>query len=479
MGAILGKICRVKRRLGRWSGLLAAVLVLLMLARADQRMKQAPHAGFLAPGAGWSVTAPDFPAFLDGLARTGAAEALREVWPEPLSKAALWVRLETGIRPTPARWRVWMGRALLAGELDGAPGLCVKPGVAARAAHWANRLAGGVVDGPVCRYGRFFYAWRDGYLIISTDSAYVRATLHAPSVDWPAGLDAGAVRAHWPESGGATLTVRGGAGIPFAGSVPWEAAPARRVAGGGGAWPEDPLLAVTVSDAAHLRLLAHHVSGAVTRVPGLARTGLLPVTAALLTRALDAWGVHTLTGDWAADAGACGLALFPGAAPAPVPLPEAALILHGRRHADAAHPLAVLDRDGLARPYAWHGLEGTVVPWLGPEIALCLLGTDRGWLATTNPDLMARLAGAAWPGGVMRADLAAEADWASVGGLAQALIRYAAQHGLIPGMDTRDAEGRLLPAAQAVAGMGRFRLDGRAVDGRLEFQGLLALERAP
>jgi hypothetical protein len=104
---------------------------------------------------------------------------------------------------------------------------------------------------------------------------------------------------------------------------------------------------------------------------------------------------------------------------------------------------------------------------------------DHGWVAATNPDLMDRLAAAEWPAGASRTDVSVEADWAQLGARAQALARYAAQHGLVPGMDARDAETRLLPAAQALSGMGRLRANGRAVDGRLEFQGLLALEAAP
>ena len=124
-----------------WRALILAVVLIVAFVWLDGRVKrQASGVGFCPEDATWIAATDDFGAFWEGVGRTQAVERLRQDWPRPLAGWELAVRQATGIRPTPDRWRLWMGQPLLAAGSPDGKGLCVYPGLLLRGASSLHRL---------------------------------------------------------------------------------------------------------------------------------------------------------------------------------------------------------------------------------------------------------------------------------------------------------------------------------------------------
>ncbi len=457
---------------------------MVLLAWADQVLKQAPHAGFCPPNAAVTLRAPDFPAFLAALNRSGGGAALEAHWPKPQQDLALAVRRMTGIRPTASRWSVWLGAGVLAargGESAGM-GICTRPGVVAWAAHGLNRMLGGHVGGGIYRYGPFYYAWHDGYLIISRTQGYLRAARAADPTPWREAMAHDEVRLDWTGAGGGRLTLGGAEGWRVSGRIAHSVTPRRRPLYLTNAWPESPVMSLNASRAADVSDLVATVTRAVAAWPPIEHTALADLAAALYAQAVQAWPLDALPDNWEARSAECALALRDLDISLPLPVPDLAFVLQAPHRAEPPHPLAPLLDDALARPYDWHGSAGVAQPWLGERLTLCLATDESNWIATSNVRSMGRLAGHMRQRAGVRADAVLQVDWTQVGPLAEEAIGNAAKEELIPGMDRRDADYRLAPAAQALGHMGRLQVAGEMRGDHLVFRGHLALgaeEAAP
>ncbi len=466
-----------------WLALVAVLFGAVVLAALDRHLKTIPRAGFCPADTAVVVQASDFPSFLDALQRTRAGVAITEELPALVHDAALAVRIETGIRPTPLRWRVWLGFPLLAGVREGEWGLCVAPGLLARGVHALNRLVGRAtdeheavagVDTPrLYAYGRFYYAWREGCLILSRDPAYVRDALDAPATPF-AGAAPDEMLIAWKTDPPGSLRLRAEDGLPVSGAVTAEITPRAAPLTLADAWPESPLFSLTASrfeDAAMPAALCRAVQ---PFIKGCLDTYGVTQFLRCVPPLIDAWGWNQLVPDGRQAVDECsvallGLELDDGILPAP----ELAFAMRGPRAGRDPHPLTPLIRETLF-PFEWNGVPGMVSPVVGERWTLCLAAWEDTWLAATREAAMARVAGrlAERPG--IRADVAVRVDWTKCGTFLERFLRRAAQLELVRGMDAREAEHIVLPYTRALGRLGALRLQGRMEGDRLHFEGRLA-----
>ncbi len=148
----------------------------------DRCVDRAPHAGFCPPEATWRTYCADVPRFWRTLQHAPAGKITAHSIPRRLHEAALAIRLQTGIRPTPSRMRIWLGRQCLIGGQGPHWGGCTYPGLLLRTFSKAHAfLAGPVIASEsIYRFRHCYYAWREGYLLFSPHLSYIQQALAAP-----------------------------------------------------------------------------------------------------------------------------------------------------------------------------------------------------------------------------------------------------------------------------------------------------------
>ncbi len=443
------------RRIARgWLALLAALLVYALLVLLDQHLKRAPHPGFRPEQASCTAFAPDAPQTWMALKRLPAAKTVRDELPRWVHQAELALRLATGIRPEPERWRVWLGPQMLASIRDGQWGVCVRPGVLLHAAHWANRLVASSVDG-FYTYRGLRYAWREGFLVASPWPEYVRAALQAaPCANTGAESRPDGVSLVWnnPVPGEALLVpgdleLRGRLTV----SIPHTPESLRLP----DAWPNDPMLTVSMQ---RLDALSPFWSlfADTAAAQWLERHGTALVTA---------WRFPALPDNWDARLSEAALALYDVDISEITPVPECAAALRDREAPGGTHPLAPLLTGDHPIPYAWNAHPGQILPVFGEKCSLCLAGDEGYWLVTTQEPLMGRLLGHLSPRPAPANTFALRLNCKKAGGLASNVLRRAAALELIPEMDPRDLEREWLPAVHVISQLGRLSVDASS-DGK-------------
>jgi hypothetical protein len=366
--------------------LAAALIVGGALSTVDRVWKLAPHFGFAPEDVVCAAAAPNVPLVWDLLGRSDTGKALTEQAPQRVHAATLAVRKATGIRPTPVRWRVWMGsQALFGWRGDGDWGVCVRPGLVMRAALLLNRAFTRNDDG-VFAWRDLHYAWQSGFLIVSPSIAYVRAARNAPPRSVPEEeVFADGVTVYWtqPFAGMAILRLAEG-GVEITGRLDtaWPANdPPLQIAD---LWPEPPVCAVAVRHPEAWGPLLAAAPGMDAALEAVSR-----VTHPILTQ----WKLPSLPEHWNRDIDEYAVALLGLDGKGPVPLPTFAAALHNSTLAPQIHPLAGWAVSEHLLPYAWDQHAGSLIPFLGDAFTLCLAGEAPLWLVSSNEPAMARLAG--------------------------------------------------------------------------------------
>ena len=235
----------ILRSLRRWRALGCALILIAAVTWIDTRLKASQLDGYCPDDVQCMAAAEDFPAFYGGLQRIDAAKGVVDELRRPLAAAEQAVRKTTGIRPTPLRWRAWLGRLFLAGWRGNEAGICVRPGVLMRVAELLLRNP--AQDGVRMFGANYFYAWRDGFLIVSVSHAYVADALKASTRVVEPSQARDDLRLQWERPPSGVLHVLARDGLPasgwIAGNVSHRTTPLTVAA----AWPETPMLAVTAS----------------------------------------------------------------------------------------------------------------------------------------------------------------------------------------------------------------------------------------
>ena len=454
-----------------WFAFVAAFVVCVALGAVDRQWKAAPHPGYCPEDATWVVQARDFPLFWDALKRLDVARTVGERLPREVHAVELAVRQAAGVRPTPARWRVWFGARFLCAGKRGQWGFCVRPGLLARAADYANRIAGAShPEGDVRRYGRFHYAWREGYLIVSPSRDYVFGALAAPVSSGGGAVSSDSLRVQWRAPCAGEILVHASEGLPVSGRLSVAVSGSGEDLLSARIWPDRPMLVVAGRAWEDWVKLLSGVA------PVFAETQGFRALRHFGTPLWQAWRLPPPQTGGDADVREFSLALAGVDVSETLPIPEFALALRAEGPISAleSHPLYPLAEAAEPLPYAWREQPGVIAPLLGEKLSLCLAADGAYWLATTQEPLMQKIVGRLEEGPGTRADLVLHVDWEKTAEAGAALLRRAAQLELFPRMDARKAEQKLIPFTQALASMGTLDLQGRGHGDHLRFSGFLA-----
>lgn len=467
----------MRKRIRGWRGWLAATALLAALMLADLLLTGTGPAAYCPDDAEWIVTADDFPAFYRNLLGTDLAKAVNDEAPEHFAAWQLAVRQATGIRPTPLRWRVWLGPRIVAALSSGGWGACVRPGILLRVADTLRGLGGWR---PAVRgFGPYYYAWRDGALIFSKSEKYVLDTLKADPSDSP--LSAPFTDDLWvyeTQAAHFALRIRGSRHIHVSGWLEGGQLAARKSPLALDSLPEDAAIAwVAASTPKDLRALAEAVWSAFDRHAQISARPWFQPLKDLAQKAVSPWSLDALTPDWDRQLTECSLLLLDVDDSEPFPVPEVGLVLRSNKAAAGSHPLEPLTNSGPRLPYEWDGHPGVVAPRAGEKAAICLASSGADWLAASQEPAMSRLiAMLQQPTQQCHLDESAAVvavNWAKAAARAQSLARKAAALELFPGLNSTDLEERVTPLLRALARQGCAHLHWRQNDGRLEFSGAL------
>lgn len=468
--------------------LIGGIFLILALTAVcvDVRMTGKADALYCPEDAEWIAVVSDLPKMAERALRTSAFEALNEQAPDYWAKFQLSVRRDVGIRPTPLRWRVWLGRQFAGAVSPDGAGACVRPGVLLRVADAVRGLGGW--RPAVRKFGPYYYGWREGALIFSRSEKYVLASLEAapfrppympyrPVLSlyegrdalsairvWSSSVDIGcegwiepcseAARPLQPE-----LTL-----LPLDSAIAWAAAPRMR----------------------NLRELGAAVGEMVTRHTAVEERPWYLLASRLVKQAAAFDLFDGLPNDWDPNVQGSLVTLLDIDTSEALPVPEIGAVFQAAGDAAAPHPLEPLTRDGPAIPYEWDGQPGVMAPRAGEKATLCLSSAGQFWLAASQEPAMARLVRAAQnPRGQAKELIGefavVEVNWTAAASKAEALARQAAKFELLPHMNAEDLEAKVLPLLRALGSQGRARLDFTPSDDgrRLEFHGSLTSEAEP
>jgi hypothetical protein len=450
----------------KW-GLLAAVVAVSGLAVVwDAHLKQAPHWGYCSTEARW-MAAADGPRFWEALTRSELGEAVGQDLAQWTHRAELSVRLATGVRPTPARWRTWLSGRMLASGYGGQWGLCVRPGLLARAADLFNSLfGGGVNESGLRRFGDYYYTWREGFLLVSPWPEYLRQTSGGLETRLAEAPGPQSLYFAWRGARSGHVLIQAAEGLPFSGRIEAKLDTCGSPVPAASVWPGEPILVVSGCDA---RAVMGYAGEIVTALPS---GPVLDLTRRIAMLVGQTWGVGRIT--MPAPPRAFSAAWLGLDVSQTLPVPELGLLWAGRGEALDRHPLWPLATEAGPLPFAWNGRPGWVAPILSEKLSLCLTERGEWWVASSQEPVMNRVLEGPEPDAGVDADLMVALDWRALSRVLTPLLRQAAALELLPEMNVRDVEHELIPFTQAIGRCGRCRFDARGTGSELTFDGFLA-----
>lgn len=435
----------------RWT---VAAIILFAFAvtwGVDRRLKSASITGYAPGDAQWTIAADDVDVFLRLLTDTRLLGRVQEPLRTPFREFALAVRQHIGVRPTPDRWKRLFGGRFVAARNGAGIGFCFRPGLFLRALEQFQAdndvFRGG---GKLRRRGEFFYAWREGFLIVSRSPELVLSMLDGPSVG-PSGAEDCLVITNY----GLTpweAVIEAGEGLPIRGFI--------EMAGGVSgalfvpkALTDEAILAVTAADP--------------TVVADLwTRLLLLFPAGEFLTRALEEAGNPFRP--YLGQEARCVTAALVGVDTAePFPVPEVVMV-----NMDARAPAKPPD----AAPYEWSGYWGWMQPLAGEKLTLCVAESGQHTYLTSRSSLMSRyvVSPAAW--GSAEGDLHVQISWRRAASVARELLAAAGEYDLTGEWNAEEAQRWLGPFLDAAEELGVLELVARRDAHRLAFSGHVARE---
>lgn len=464
--------------LGSWRALLAAVAVVVALAYVDGCQKAPPEgeiAGYCPEGAPWVAACDDFGAFYGALTASDFHARLSQALPREVAALDVAVRKTIGIRPTPLRWRVWMGRQFLASWSKEGPGFCTRPGVLLRTASLAHGTLNRASNSAIRRFAGWHYAWRDGFLIASPHRAYVEAALNAPPCTGAIPLSPDELRLHPRGDKSWLLRVRPTDGLPIAGRLAGQLTNRLGPLTLTDAWSEPPLLSICAKDWRDVASVgAFLVRAAALTPPSLGLKAWLDHARDVALSVLPRWHMPTPHPDWDQSVLEWAFALTEIDATSAAPVPVAGLVMRSAQPAQGPHPLDWLAGSEVSVPYEWEGEPGLLVPWVGEDLTLCLGRHGHDWLAASREPAMAAMAGRLQEGKTVDGDLYVRLRWDRLADTLSDLARNAAGNGLITGLAPADVDQRGAPLLRALGAMGAFELRANAQSDQVVFEGMLA-----
>ncbi len=455
-----------------WRMLAALGLVLAAVTILDRRLLDAaPLYGVRPADATWVLSTGDFPKFWRDLEAGDVFTRVQENWPRPQGELERAVRLATGIRPSPTRWRIWLGERFTVAQSPDGIGYSVYPGILLRAvAYVAQPLGFGVDESGVGEYNDIFYAWRDRFLVFSRDRAYVQACVQRGVQTTLRSGAGGDLAFHWFGDHEGYLRVSTGSALPVDGRVKLALTDGAVPLSLTNAWPSPPAAALTVRTWDDLRTVGSVADAALEQFqPWLE-------SKAALRQAVHHWNLQPLPSDWDSRSTQFSLALRGAEVSGFIPIPDLALVMREDAPVTGNHPLRPIFDGQLAVDYEWQGEPGVYFPWLGENLSPCLGRYGHDYIATLNEPAMAALAGTltAGPTTAPNVDTTLRVSWAPAAAIARDVVLNAASRGLWPGSSGAEVQEKVTPILDAIGTLGTLRMDGTVLaDGWIELDGML------
>ncbi len=447
-----------------------AALALLLLAYIDAGLKAGPPPELVPEEADWIVWAPDFPTFWNAFETNRAYRQLAGELNHPLHRFELAAYEASGMRPTPIRWRAWLGSGMVLGSYDGAWGASVRPGLLMRLASMAHRVVRSPDGEGIRQYRELHYAWRDGELVISRDPEYVRAALSNIG-GWTAQWESDGpdqIMLRWDHAGGGgelRLTARDP--LSVSGWISPASPPAPAALRTATLDAAKPLVAVHAGDWRSLVGLYEALPG------GFERSSVYRIIRGAAERLWLAWDFEPLPGGWDDGLTQASVALTGFDHDGPAPDPELAFAFRRERPEQRAHPWRALYENEYTVTYEWGPVTGEFMPVLGERFSLCFARYDDQWFVTTREPLMADLMLNATAGAAAEEDLLITMNWNELAEALEDFLPELAEYGLLGGMDRQDVAVDVTPHVNAAGALGAGRIQGVIEDGRIEFRGAL------
>ncbi len=451
--------------------------MLAILAAAlwlDNRIKtQAPFAGYCPASADTILYGTDFGQFWGDALDTEQVQRVRSEWRRGGSGIELEARNLTGVRPTPSRWRLWMGHRFLVATTPAGYGVCTYPGLLMRGVSAIHGWFTEPIDADGVRaYGDVYFAWRDGFIIASLDPDYVRASLTSDAVAMKPDLPARAVRFESRVDPVMSIEVYAADEFPIVGQLATAMNERSAPMTLPNAWSTPPIASCSATAWSDIATVL------ATADDALSHSQTWSELRSVFDELFETWELHPPT--WQDERlDHCSLALIGLDVSSNVPYPELAFAVRSTLPAVGDHPLAgMLPTDIETIPYEWGGYPGTLYPMAGSQWAPCLGRQGRDWLGASRERAMRELTGRLAEGAPVDADFTLQIDWAQVSAALVKLITQVEDLELIPEMDRDEVRTFAVPFAQALRHLGRTAVLGESKDGVTTFEGRLA-RRAP
>jgi hypothetical protein len=446
------------RRL-RASVVLLLVIAALALVALDRRLVESPDGGFLPDSATWHAEVADIPALFRHWSDLNNSAAMRRASPALHQDVPLALCRMTGIRPTPFRTRLWLGRTLVVG--GSAEGWClsVRPGLALRLASWLGGPLRAADEDDFWR--NYASAWHEGFLLVASSPAYLEKVLaEARAVPKPSAPE-DTIRVAWEGAYPGMLEVAAADQIPllFKLKVPADPQATLHYAAG---WPE-VLLTFNTHRGAPI---------ADATVAGLAwAEGQLDADTARVMRALFAtwWPTYCPLDLGKAPVGEWALGVAAADFSPDVPVVES--IWAGRVSDPAALTTLVPD---TRQEHRWDEVPGWLIPLSGDARTWALAEKEgTTFLASHEARMPALLSTARRE---PEAGVAAlNVRWKPLVTTLRGALTRAAKDGLLPGWNEDDLQTGVLPYLDAFADWGSIQLKAGSEGGEVVGSGWFAL----
>jgi hypothetical protein len=419
----------------------------------DRRMLNSPHAGYLPESAVWRVEASDLPGLFSRWNDLNTSASMRRASPALHQNIPLAICRMTGIRPTPGRTRLWLGRTFLLGGDDSGWCLSVRPGIALRLASVLGSPLRSADEDDFWR--DYASAWRGGFLLVASSKGYLDTVLAADVPVARTEMADDVLRVSWEGEHAGLLEVAVAEQLPLLFRMKTPADPEAQLRYAAG-W-HDAMLTVNTHRGAPVAQAA---------LTGLswAQRQMHPDRAAMLRRLVASWWSaycpldlnQVPVGEWAV--GIADLDFAPD-----IPVVES---VWAGRTSDPAVSMGQLPT--IRQEHRWDDITGWLLPVSGDARTWALAEREGTTFLASHEHRMSALLATARrepEAGVAALNLRWKPAMAA---LRDALVR-AAKDGLLPGYSDRDVRADLVPYVDAFADWGTLQLhagsDGSGVMG--------------
>lgn len=438
---------------------LALLFVVTVAFFLDRHMVTSSDAGYLPESAVWRVEASDLPGLFTRWNELNTSAAMRRASPALHQNIPLAICRMTGIRPTPGRTRLWLGRTFLVGGDSSGWCISVRPGIALRLASW---LGGPLRNADEDDFWRDYASdWRDGFLLVASSQMYLDQVL-ADGIPVPrAAVPEDAFRVSWEGEHAGLLEVAVAEQLPLLFRLKTPADPEARLRYAAG-WPDAMLTVNTHRGAPVVNAALAGLAWAEGQVNPELAPGFRAVAASWwpaycpmdLTRApVGEWAAGIMDTDFSPD----------------IPVLES---VWAGRASDPAAPLGLLPT--TRQEHRWDDTTGWLLPVQGDARTWALAEREGTTFLTSHehrmPALLATARREPEPG-VGAVNLRWKPAMAT---LRDALVR-AAKDGLLPGYDDRDVRADIVPCLDAFADWGTLQLHAGSEAGEVLGEGWIAL----